>query len=363
MSEVLSKENGISIEPGGQDTQLFQNLLRASSEKLRQRNHTLASWKSFEQDVDQALQSVRDEISELRSWKIHYVGGHRFPDIVTEIAHKKSLGIEVKTISSKESGWKVMGGSIMESTRIPDVARIYVFCAKKNPFEIRYRPFEDCVSSVAVTHSPRYMLDMEQPKSESIFSKIQIPYDRVRSLPNPFEPFRKELLKAHPDADVCWWQDVLAPNIETEIDREEERFAGVLLNTNLRFFADLSDEEKRDKRARMMILFPEVFEKRSKNQYRRASVWLYNHHIINPSMRDVFSAGGRSDVSAAVRRLEDLKGDIVKLFKFESVALFGNYNPAKHYKFWRDSLRHVCKDSAEQARLDEIVEEIGECIR
>lgn len=358
MSEIVSKEGGISAEPCGQDIQQFEKLLEASREKLCQRSCKLPDWKTFEEDVDQALQSVRGELSEFKNWNIRYVGGHRFPDIVAEIAHKKSLGIEVKTISSKDSGWKVMGGSIMESTRIPDVARIYVFCAKKNPFEIRFRSFEDCAKSVAVTHSPRYMLDLEQPKSESIFSKIRMPYDKVRALPNPFEPFRKEILKAHPDADVCWWQEVLSPTAEKEIDREEERFAGVLLNTNLRFFADIPEKEKRDKRARMMILFPEVF-RRSKNQYRRASVWLYNHYIINPSIRDVFSAGGRSDVSAAVRRLEEQKDDIVKLFKFESVALFGDYGPEKHYKSWQDSLRNVCKDPAEQKRLDRIVEEIG----
>ena len=64
-----------------------------------------------------------------------------------------------------------MGGSIMESTRIPDVSRIHVFCARQKPFEIKYRSFEECVEDVAVTHSPRYMLDMDVSNNQSLFKR------------------------------------------------------------------------------------------------------------------------------------------------------------------------------------------------
>lgn len=360
MANLVSKKEGFSIEPDGHDLILFKRLLEISKEKLNARNNSIVNWQAFEKDVDNALRSAKNDLSELSNWNIEYVGGHKFPDIVAKIADRKSLGIEVKTISSKENKWKVMGGSIMESTRIPDVARIYVLCAKKNPFEIKYRPFEDCVESVAVTHSPRYMLNMEQPPNESLFQKIGISYDEIRQLPNPFKPFKKELAKEHPKADVCWWQDTLDPTIDDGIEREEERLAGVLLNTKLRFWTDLEEHEKRDKRARMMILFPEVFQERCKNQYRRASIWLYNHYIINPSMRDVFSAGGRSDVSAVLRRLEKQKDEIAELFQLESVALFGNYAPQSHYEKWKNELFDIYENHPDRERLKKIVEEIGE---
>ncbi len=363
MGEFVSKKGGISLEPDGRDVFLFKRLLEISREKLKAGNRSMADWRSFEKDVDGALRSAIYDHSEFSDWKIEYVGGHKFPDIVARILEKRALGVEVKTISSKESGWSVMGGSIMESTRVPDVSRIYVFCARKNPFEIKFRPFEDCVKSVAVTHSPRYMLDMDLSAEESLFQKLKIPYDEIRLLPNPFEPFKKEWAKLHPEADVCWWRDAINPSIGDEVEREEEHFAGVLLNTNLRFWADLGASEKRDKRARMMILFPEVFQGRSQNQYRGAAVWLYNHHIINPSMRDVFSAGGRRGVSAVVERLKQQKDDVVKLFRFECVALFGDYQIERHYEKWRIALQGIYENKEEQCVLDGIVEEIGERIR
>lgn len=359
MAEIISKAEGFPVKPDERDLNLFERLLEISKGKLKERKTSITNWQTFEKDVDNALRSAKNDFSELSDWNIEYVGGHKFPDIVAKIADRKSLGIEVKTISSRERGWKVMGGSIMESTRIPDVARIYVLCAKKNPFEIKYRPFEECVESVAVTHSPRYMLDMDQPPNGSLFGKIRIPYEEIRHLPNPFEPFKKEMVKEYSEADVCWWQDTLDPAIDSNIEREEERLAGVLLNTKLRFWTDLTESEKRDKRARMMILFPEVFQGRSKNQYRKASVWLYNHYIINPSMRDVFSAGGRSDVSAVLRRLEEQKNEIADLFRFESVALFGNYDPRKHYEKWKSSLLAFYEKHSERERLEKIVEDIG----
>lgn len=359
MANLVSKKEGFSINPNDNDTILFQRLLEISKGKLKERNGSIANWQAFEKDVDSALRSAKDECPEFSEWEIEYVGGHKFPDIVAKVADKKSLGIEVKTISSKGRGWSVMGGSIRESTRIPEISRIYVFCAKKSPFEIKCRPFEDCVKSVAVTHSPRYMLDMDLSAEESLFQKINVPYDEIRRLPNPFEPFKKEWAKSHPEADVCWWQDAINPSVGDEMEREEEHFAGVVLNTNLRFWSDLEDSEKRDKRARMMILFPEVFLGRSKNQYRGACIWLYNHHIVNPSMRDVFSAGGRTEVSAAVRRLDEQKDDIVELFRFECVALFGDYRPREHYEKWKKALRNACKNGEEQESLNKIVEEIG----
>jgi hypothetical protein len=49
----------------------------------------------------------------------------------------------------------------LETTRVEDVDRIYMMFGKLNkPVEVRFRPYECCLYEVAVTHSPRYLIDM-----------------------------------------------------------------------------------------------------------------------------------------------------------------------------------------------------------
>ncbi|MFC1693851.1 hypothetical protein ACFL1R_10130 [Candidatus Latescibacterota bacterium] len=86
---------------------------------------------------------------------IMLISGHKFPDIVI----REYYGVEVKT--SKQNYWKSTGNSILESTRIDNVERIYIFFAKlTDPLEFKYRLYQDCLYDVAVTHSPRYLIVM-----------------------------------------------------------------------------------------------------------------------------------------------------------------------------------------------------------
>ena len=60
------------------------------------------------------------------------VSGHKFPDIVAG----KYFGVEVK--SSKNDQWTTLGGSVNESTRVPDVGKIFVTFGKlKSPVEFK----------------------------------------------------------------------------------------------------------------------------------------------------------------------------------------------------------------------------------
>ena len=51
---------------------------------------------------------------------------------VLQVNPGEKFGIEVKT--SKGDGWKTLGGSIMESTRVDDVSKVSVLFGKLNPF-------------------------------------------------------------------------------------------------------------------------------------------------------------------------------------------------------------------------------------
>lgn len=55
---------------------------------------------------------------------IELIGGQKFPDIVA----KNFYGIEVKTTA--QNHWKTTGNSVLESTRVEDVERIFMLFGK-----------------------------------------------------------------------------------------------------------------------------------------------------------------------------------------------------------------------------------------
>lgn len=75
---------------------------------------------------------------------IEKISGQKFPDIVAA----KYYGIEVK--STKENHWTSTGSSILETTRISDVERIFMTFGKLggNPIEFLSRPYEECLSAL-----------------------------------------------------------------------------------------------------------------------------------------------------------------------------------------------------------------------
>ena len=114
---------------------------------------------------------------------IEHVSGFSFPDITANTLY----GLEVKT--SKQSRWRTTGNSVLESTRINGVEGVYLMFGKlSEPIDFRWRKYEDCLYDVAVTHSPRYLVDMETPFGETIFDKMGVQYDEIRSLNNPIQP-------------------------------------------------------------------------------------------------------------------------------------------------------------------------------
>jgi len=162
----------------------------------------------FEEDVLEAANQAAKKTS--FEGKIRQVSGQKFPDIVAKVEQLGGYGIEVKT--TEKNQWTTTGSSIFEGTRVDGIDRISLMFAKlADPVEFRWRPYEDCLCNVAVTHSPRYLIDMEV--KQTIFQQISLPYDDLRKLKNPFKPikayFRKQVLE--PGQDL-WWVD---PNGES----------------------------------------------------------------------------------------------------------------------------------------------------
>jgi hypothetical protein len=344
----------------------FNNLLSCAKERLQRDSSRFASgdfWKIFEGEVCKALDKSKDFVG-VPDWNIEYIGGHKFPDIVARINKNQALGIEVKTLSTRNDSWKVMGGSIMESTRIPDVSRIHVFCGKQNPFEIKYRSFEDCVEDVAVTHSPRYMLDMDVSNNQSLFKRLGKTYDEIRHMKNPFDAFkefiveqRKINLKKRKLEDDFWWYSPNSNQIDS-LELEDQKFANKMVGLEMQFWNQLTKDVQRFLRAYLLILFPNIIE----GNYNDASKWLLQTQgVINPSFRDTFSAGGRKclrgiDVPKIIYNIYSWKDDLINIFNEKNL-------PQQQFDHWGKKVLAISKFSAcEKNVLAEIVREIGENI-
>lgn len=228
---------------------------------------------------------------------IQVIGGQKFPDIVA----KKFYGIEVKTTT--QNHWKTTGNSVLESTRVSDVERIFMLFAKlANPIEFKCRPYEECLSEVVVTHSPRYLIDMDLPIGKTIFDKMNTPYDVLRKKENPLGhvvEYYKSKLKS---GEQLWWID----NNNTS-------------NLSIKMWKNIDKEKQKEIIARVMAYFVEIFGNNNKTKYERIPAWLVAREgIVTPSMRDSFSAGGKGDLLVGNK----LQKSVPKIF----VNLIDNLN-------------------------------------
>ena len=253
--------------------------------------------------------------------EIKLISGQKFPDIIAE----QYYGVEVK--STNKNHWTSTGSSIVETTRVADVESIYMLFGKLGgtPAEFRCRPYQDVLSEIAVTHSPRYLIDMGLNAGETIFDKMAIKYDDLRSSSDSIAKI-KRYYKAKAEANgnqMPWWIS----------GDDEERSVGM----NIRVWKGLSADEKSDMVAKMLVLFPEVIS----GNYDRAAMWLAGvQGVVCTNIRDPFSAGGKvrridgkellSPLPKIIKTLSDKYPLIIPLLKEDSSIcdFIQEYNPS-----------------------------------
>jgi len=208
--------------------------------------------------------------------RIDLISGHVFPDI---ILHDYNYGVEIK--STQKDSWTSTGSSIVESSRNEEAERIYMLFGKLGGMpEFRCKPYQQCLSNIAVTHAPRYLIDMRLNSSDNIFSKMNTDYNDFRLLPetekiSKVRQYYKEKAKNENKYEMPWWM-------------------GETTSVNLSFYNDLTIDDKSGIIARACILFKSLYSKDSKIRYKQISLWLCNNYsLLCPNMRDDFSAGGQ----------------------------------------------------------------------
>lgn len=232
---------------------------------------------------------------------IEKVSGQKFPDIVAS----KFYGVEVK--STKENHWTSTGSSILETTRVADVERIYMTFGKLggNPIEFRSRPYEECLCGIAVTHMPRYLIDMRLKPGETIFDKIGITYDDLRKMDNPIPPVAKYYRSRLKPGESLWWAS----------DSGDEA-----VSATVRLWSNVSPDEKAKFTTYGCIHFPEIFA----GNYDRYALWLTSQGVVCSHIRDQFSAGGQEEMlmpngeiikfPGVYRRVKNYANQIIQFF-------------------------------------------------
>lgn len=224
---------------------------------------------------------------------IEVIGGQKFPDIVA----RKFYGIEVKTTT--QNHWKTTGNSVLESTRVNDVEKIFMLFAKlSNPIEFRCRPYEECLSEVVVTHSPRYLIDMNLPIGNTIFDKMNTSYDTLRKKDNPLGyvvEHYKSKLKA---GEQLWW-----------IDNNN------MSNLSIKMWKNIDKEKKAEIIIKIMVYFTEIFGNNNKRKFERIPAWLVAREgIVTSNVRDLFSSGGKGKIVVGTKKYENIPRIFLNLF-------------------------------------------------
>lgn len=261
--------------------------------------------KKLEEDVYNCL--LKSSKGTIFEGTIELVSGISFPDIIAN----NYFGVEVK--SSISNSWKTLGGSILETSRIKGIEKIYLTYGKlADPIEFITRPYEECLSDIVVTHYPRYIIDMKLNNEETIFTKMGTTYDKFRLEEDQISTLTKYYKTKLKPGESVWW-----------FNNAEDNYSPA----TIKFWNSLSTEEKLYYRNLGIILFPEVVFSNSKYKYNNFAVWLIKKYgILNINIRDEFSAGGKislqkkkegiySSFPAIVGRINESKDDIKKIIQ------------------------------------------------
>lgn len=254
--------------------ELLENSKNGLIEKL-QSNGPLPNSTQFEVLVCEEMQAKA--IGTEFEGTIRQTGVAAFPDIVAN----GYFGVEVKM--TIKDHWRSTGNSVLESLREEDVEKIYIMFGKLGGTpDVKYRLYQECLPSVSVTHSPRYQIDMNLAVGKSIFDKMGISYDELRTSGDTIQQIKTYYRSQLQEGEGLWW-----------IDEESEAPSPVIKQ-----FRTLETEDKERFKIDCMILFPELFRNRA--NYDRAAAYLTTEFgAVSASLRDEFSAGGRQEVMVA----------------------------------------------------------------
>ena len=221
---------------------------------------------------------------------IRHTPKQHFPDILLG----NHFGVEVK--STKENTWQSTGSSIVESLREEQVKKVFLMFGKLSDTTIDFRckPYEECLYDISVTHSPRYLINMDLPNEEhTIFSKMHVEYETFRNCDNQIsivrKYYREKFRTGERRGSMPWW-------IGDETTSSDFRYPALNDTGEIRMLNSLDSATQSYLILCAFVLFPEVLG-RGLAKFNKFSMWLCSRHsIICSNIRDWFTAGGKGRV-------------------------------------------------------------------
>ncbi|WP_143054393.1 hypothetical protein [Granulicatella balaenopterae] len=233
----------------------------------------------FETLIESIIPDIEHKFSDV---KVNFISGHHFPDVDITIDNQK-YGLELK--SSQRGSWIVPGNSIFESISEHDYSEIYVLFGKKETknnerkYEVKYCEYWQATSNIAVTHSPRFIINMNT--TDSVFN-TQDTYNQFRNM-NESEKaqFAQQILRSKVTG-TKWYITPQSDSVEV---------------TN---FNTLSKDIKLNLMTELYILFPNDLLKKRNNYSRSVKYLIEKHYIYSNNLRDVFTAGGQDNINGVL---------------------------------------------------------------
>lgn len=226
--------------------------------------------------AEEVIEKYNREYKQQINLDIHY--GHHFPDIDITVAEKK-YGVEIKY--RKNGTWTTNGNSVLESITDDNYENIYLLFGSKIPGEqrimVRFAPYWQTTSSIKVTHSPRFFINMNN-LDDSVFES-EAEYNVLRQMDE--------------ESKVSYIQNYLSQNTD-----------GVKWYTSSKNeisaipFATLPKDTQNQIITEIMILYPDdLIIGSPRTKYNRAAQYIIDeYYAFSSSLRDLFSASGQVNI-------------------------------------------------------------------
>jgi hypothetical protein len=282
----MEQSGFITVENSRNHYNDFVNFMSATTNalisdgRMRKDYYITRNGDKLEQDVLQCMKAKATDFH-FNPELIRHTDAQHFPDIISN----RYFGVEVKT--TKKDSWQSIGSSIVESLRDEHIKKIFMLFGILSPNNIDFRckPYEKCLSEISVTHSPRYVIDMDLKESDkTIFDKMNIDYESFRKLGDTqidkVRAYYRQKYRNVEAKTMPWWLGNATETPEYE----------------LRVFSDLPESVKNFYLVRCYALFPEILGT-SIDKFRKPTLWMCSRHsIICSNIRDLFTAGGTGNI-------------------------------------------------------------------
>lgn len=237
----------------------------------------------FEELVPLVLEKIKKQNGLDFHYDIHL--GHHFPDIDILISGVK-YGIELKSRNNSE--WSTNGNSVFESITGENYEEIYILFGslnqKKQRFMIRHAPYWSVTSDIKVTHSPRFLINMNT--ADSVFEDSSDYIVLRNSSEDEKISFLQNYLKDNAKGDKWYTSDSKKAINPIQLKDVDKKISNRVLIESV-------------------ILYPQDFfmskdnYTQIKSDYSRASEYIIsNYFYYSTGFRDHFSAGGQWEYQA-----------------------------------------------------------------